>query len=92
MTSKLQAEYDIRRYNNLKYNINNIIPNLSSAISNIDLLNVELKDKYRVNDDSSIILSRTNELRNNLSIMVKTLNNNVLPAIDKAIADLKKKK
>lgn len=92
MSSNLQKEYDIQRYNSLKEQIKIISQKLYTAIDNIDLLNNEVKTKYQINDDASLVSSRINSLRENIFGTYNYLINEVIPALDSATLNLQNKK
>ena len=89
MSSISQCEYDIRRYENLKLKIKSILSKLYSAVNNANNFNDEIKSKYQVDDNYTPIVSRTDNLKNDMQATCNYLSNTVLPAINLAIVDLK---
>lgn len=90
MASISECENDIRRYERLKDNIFSVIDKLSSASSSAYNLSIELKNKYQVDDGNTPVTSRVTTLKNNIEKTSTSLKNKVIPAIDRAINDLKK--
>ncbi len=88
MSSISQCRYEISRYNSLKSSINSVISSLSSASGSADDLSYEIKDKYKLNDNSTPIVDRTIELKENIENTSNFLSNKVIPAIDSAIYSL----
>lgn len=88
MLSISQYEINIRRYKNLKSNLNYIITKLSLAIDNADNISNEIKERYLINDNYTPIVSRTIKLKNSMNDTYNYLNNKVIPAIDSAIYTL----
>ena len=90
MSSISQCQYNIQRYRTLKTKINSIISNLSFAITNTDDLNTEIKSKYQVNDNYTPIVTRTADLKKNITKTSNYLSDKIIPAIDVAISNLYK--
>ena len=88
MSSIVQCEYNIKRYNSLKANINSVISNLSSAISNAENLSDGIRNKYQINDDDTPIVARTIQLKDSITATCDFLSNKIIPAIDAAIYSL----
>lgn len=89
--SNYQTVYDQKRYNNLKYKVNEIIKKLSSVNTTVEKLDYELKDKYQVDNDYNLIISRISDFKENVNTMETFLNNSVITAIEKELLDIKNK-
>lgn len=90
MSSILERERDIRKYQTLKTNTIAICEKLSLAINNTDNLNKEIISKYSINGNRTPITSRTEKLKSDIKETYNYLKNNVLPAIDLEIFSLNK--
>ena len=92
MSSIVQYQNDIAKYNNLKTTLNYITTRLSSAIQDASDLNTEIKTKYLINDKPAPISSDITALINEMKDTVDYLNKTVNPAIVSAIGDCQREK
>lgn len=92
MASILQYEEDIKKYNNLKKNINFIIEKLRLSIDNMDSLNRQIVSKYNINDNGTPIINNIKKLKNDTEKTYNYLRKNIIPAIDLEISSFKKLK
>lgn len=90
MSSISQYEYNIRRYETLKKNVNSVMSKLSLAIDNTNDIAIEMKSKYQINDISTPIASRTTKLKSNIESVYNYLNSKVVPELDSVINSLNK--
>lgn len=91
MSSITQYKYDLRRYKTIRTNLNSIVNELSYAIDNADDVGNSIKSRYLVNDDYTPAVSRSRQLKSNLTNERNYIRNSVIPAINLAIRDLEKK-
>ena len=79
---------DIRRYQNLKQNLNNIISYLNSSGSNLDKTEMNIKNNYQIDSENSYILTRVTDVNNEIYKISNYLKNSVIPEIDRTISNL----
>lgn len=90
MSSIWQCEQEIQRYRNLSSNLKTIISSLSSAAGNTYSLSNEIDNKYQVNDSFTPIVTKTNQLKNDIESTCNYLKITVIPAIDAEINELER--
>lgn len=77
---------DIRMYNATKANMVSVANSLKSAINQFSSMPNTIGSAYSVDDNSTPIVGKCNELRNDMIGTFNTINGTILPAIDNAIA------
>ena len=76
---------ELRKYQNLKNNISEILPKLEKAINAYDDMGNILRNIYIIDDDTTLVYEKSVELKNKLEDTSKKLKNDILPKINKKI-------
>lgn len=88
MSSISQCYQEIARYNNLKAKVSSISSSLSPVISYTSNLEINIKNKYSVDDDATPIVGKVSKLRNDIQNTQNYLSSNIISAIDDEISKL----
>lgn len=78
----------IRKYEKLKQNIQKIIVSLNNFDDTSEKINHEIKESYLIDGNTTPVYSRSVSLKDQVNKTSNYLNNNVIPAIDRAINEL----
>jgi prefoldin subunit 5 len=85
MASKWELQRDNSMLDNLKSELTSVSTYLKSASVDVNKLAINLDSNYKVNDDSSKAVTRTNTLKTNIENESTYISNTVIPAIDEQI-------
>lgn len=83
-----EYESDIQRYSKVKNQVISISTSLSNAYNSINAVDIELRNRYLVDNGCTPIANRTSELKNNIKSIIDMLNDKIISGIDNSAYSL----
>lgn len=88
MASIESCRYDIRRYNTIKANVQNIINYLNNYNNQCEDLAREIKKVYSVDNEDTNLYNSVNAIKNDVQKTSNYLKNTIIPSINNAVKEL----